>query len=205
MSQNPVGLGVFRAIDRAGAFVALYQSFETGGRVIDRAGWSVLGRACGLVGTLLPLSPGEGRIWVLRVVVISTVPVTCSVGLASVCGGGALLVVQWSSGLVVWWSGGPKCVWVSLFSACSARGWSEMRLGLVVLAGFGWIRWDSDAFWTTCPPSPRSRPRLRRFLDHSRPPPPGFAVEPEGVGAPNVQRAGVRPHWGGLRCIGAGY
>jgi len=101
-------------------------------RVIDRAGWSVLGRACGLAGTLLPLSPGEGRIWVLRVMVISTVPVTCSVRLASVCGGGALLVVQWSGGLVVWWSGGlvvrnasgfrcfrrasrvggPKCVWV---------------------------------------------------------------------------------------------
>ena len=91
-----------------------------------------MGRACGLAGTLLPLSPGEGRIWVLRVMVISTAPVTCSVGLASVCGGGALLVVQWS--------GGPKCVWVSLCSAGFARGWSEMRLGLMVLAGFGWIR-----------------------------------------------------------------
>ena len=154
-------------------------------RVIDRAGWSVLGRACGLAGTLLPLSPGEGRIWVLRVMVISTVPVTCSVRLASVCGGGALLVVQWSGGLVVWWS--------------------EMRLGFAVFGGlrawvvrnasgfdgFGRIRVDSVG--------------LRRFLDHSRPPPPGFAVEPEGVGAPNVQRAGVRPHWGRLRCIGAGY
>ena len=61
---------------------------------------------------------------------------------------------------------GPKCVWVSLFSAGSARGWSEMRLGLTVLAGSGWIRPDSDAFWTTCPSSPRSRPRLRRILDH---------------------------------------
>ena len=60
--------------------------------------------------------------------------------------------VRWwcaARGPVVWWSGGPKCVWVSLCSAGSARGWSEMRLGLVVLAGFGWIRWDSDAFWTT--------------------------------------------------------
>ena len=62
--------------------------------------------------------------------------------------------------------GGPKCVWVSLFSAGSAREWSEMRLGLTVLAGSGWIRSDSDAFWTTCPSSPRSRSRLRRFLDH---------------------------------------
>ena len=95
-----------------------------GFRVIDRAGWSVLGRACGLAGTLLPLSLGEGRIWVLRVMVISTAPVTCSVGLVSVCGGGALLVVQWSGGLVVQNAsgfrcvrrasrvGGPKCVWV---------------------------------------------------------------------------------------------
>ena len=83
-----------------------------------------MGRACGLVGTLLPLSPGEGRIRVLRVVVISTAPVTCSVRLASVCGGGALLVVQSPGGLVVQNAsgfrcvrraprvGGPKCVWV---------------------------------------------------------------------------------------------
>ena len=62
--------------------------------------------------------------------------------------------------------GGPKCVWVSLFSVGSAREWSEMRLGLTVLAGSGWIRSDSDAFWTTRQPSPRSRPRLRRILDH---------------------------------------
>ncbi|EJF51652.1 hypothetical protein HMPREF1317_2158, partial [Schaalia georgiae F0490] len=40
----------------------------------------------------------------LRVMVISTAPVTCSVRLASVCGGGALLVVQSPGGLVVWWS-----------------------------------------------------------------------------------------------------
>ena len=76
--------------------------------------------------------------------------------------------------------GGPKCVWVSLFSAGSARGWSKMRLGLVVLAGFGWIRWDSDAFWTKCPPSPRSRPRLRRISDHRTTEAPGHWVY-EGV------------------------
>ena len=55
-----------------------------------------------------------------------------------------------------------------------------MRLGLVVLAGFGWFRWDSDAFWTTCPPSPRSRPRLRRILDHRTTEAPGHWVY-EGV------------------------
>ena len=31
----------------------------------------------------------------------------------------------------------------------SAREWSEMRLGLTVLAGSGRIHVDSDAFWTT--------------------------------------------------------
>ena len=172
-----------------------------GFRVIDRAGWSVLGRACGLAGTLLPLSPGEGRIRVLRVMVISTAPVTCSVRLASVCGGGALLVVQSPGGLVVWWS--------------------EMRLGFAVFGGlrawvvrnasgfdgFGRIRVDSVG--------------LRRFLDHMPAKPP-FPPETQTLFGPlppaatrirsGARRsrgvecaAGGAPHWGRLRCIGAGY
>ena len=132
-----------------------------GFRVIDRAGWSVLGRACGLAGTLLPLSPGEGRIWVLRVMVISTAPVTCSVGLASVCGGGALLVVQWSGGLVVQnasgfrcfrrtqHEGGPKCVSVRRFWRDPGDfGQTQTHFGPGVRKDPESAR-DSDAFRTT--------------------------------------------------------
>ena len=62
--------------------------------------------------------------------------------------------------------GGPKRVWVSLFSEDSARGWSKMRLSLTVLAGFRRFWADSDAFWTRRPDRPRIRPRLRRISDH---------------------------------------
>lgn len=41
-----------------------------------------------------------------------------------------------------------------------------MRLSSAVLARSGRIRADSDAFWNTCPPCPRSHPRLRRILEH---------------------------------------
>ena len=67
-------------------------------------------------------------------------------------------------------------------------------------------------------PDPAKTVKPRRISDHSRaepaensetqthfgPLPPRFAVEPAGAGAPKAQRAGVRPHWGTLRCIGVG-
>ena len=67
-------------------------------------------------------------------------------------------------------------------------------------------------------PDPAKTVKPRRFLDHSRaepiensvtqthfgPPPPRFAVEPAGVGAPKAQRAGGRPHWGRQKGIGVG-
>ena len=93
--------------------------------------------------------------------------------------------------------GGPKRVWVSLFSVGSARGWSEMRLGFAVFGGlrawvvrnasgfdgFGRIRVDSV--------------RLRRFLDHMPVKPP-FPPETQTLfGPPNRWGTGPLGHRAG--------
>lgn len=69
---------------------------------------------------------------------------------------------------------GPKCAWVSLRSEGSARGWSEMRLSLTVLAGSRRFRADSDAFRTRLPENPWIRLRLRRISDHQAAGRPGY-------------------------------
>ena len=103
--------------------------------VFRKVGWGVLGRVCGSGWYAAPAESG-GR---------EDMGVACDghIHRSRHLLGRAGFRVRWwcaARGPVAWWSGGPKCVWVSLFSAGSARGWSEMRLGLMVLAGFGWIR-----------------------------------------------------------------
>ena len=62
--------------------------------------------------------------------------------------------------------GGPKCVWVWWFWPDSGGfGDTQTLFGPHARQAPVPAR-DLDAFWTKCPPSPRSRPRLRRFLDH---------------------------------------
>ena len=96
--------------------------------------------------------------------------------------------------------------------------WSKKRLSLTESTRIRPKPSNPDAFRTTPARSPSKTARLRRISDHPRaeptensetqtrfgPPPPRFAVEPAGAGAPKAQRAGVRPHWGRLRCIGVG-
>ena len=96
--------------------------------------------------------------------------------------------------------------------------WSKKRLSLTESTRIRPKPSNPDAFRTTPARSPPKTARLRRISDHPRaeptensetqtrfgPLPPRFAVEPAGAGAPKAQRAGVRPHWGRLRCIGAG-
>ena len=96
--------------------------------------------------------------------------------------------------------------------------WSKMRLSLTESARIQPKPSNPDAFRTTPARSPPKTAKLRRILDHPRAepvensetqtrfgsPPPRFAVEPAGAGALKAQRAGVRPHWGRLRCIGVG-
>ena len=95
--------------------------------------------------------------------------------------------------------GGPKRVWVSLFSMGSARGWSEMRLSLAVFDGlragvvrnasgfdgFGRIRGDSV--------------RLRRFLDHMPVKPPFPPETQTHFGPPNRWGTGPLGHRAGTR------
>ena len=70
--------------------------------------------------------------------------------------------------------------------------WSKKRLSLAESTRIRPKPSNPDAFRTTPARSPPKTARLRRILDH----PPRFAVEPAGAGAPEAQRAGVRPHWG---------